>query len=83
MTILRRNVALVMIALSIFVFTIAVTLDSYSEIMDVAESAFALNFLALFSILFMAVGIYLAFPNKPMLRKTRGHNFETTPGRRG
>ena len=62
------------------VFTIAATLDSYSEIMDVA---FALNFLALFSIFFMAVGIYLAFSNEPMLRKTRGHNFETTPGRRG
>ena len=80
MTILRRNVALVMIGLSMFVFTIAATLDSYSEIMDVA---FALNFLALFSIFFMAVGIYLAFSNEPMLRKTRGHNFETTPGRRG
>jgi hypothetical protein len=39
--------------------------------MDVTESAFAVNFLALFSILFMAVGIYLAFSNKPMLRKTR------------
>ena len=82
MTILRRNVALVMIGLSIFMFTIAVTLND-SEILNVAESAFALNFLAILSVLFMAVGIYLAFSNKPMLRKTRGHNFETTTGRRG
>jgi len=71
-----------MIGLSIFMFTIAVTLND-SEILNVAESAFALNFLAIFSVLFMAVGIYLAFSYKPMLRKTRGHNFETTTGRGG
>jgi hypothetical protein len=82
MPILRRNVASVMIGLSIFMFTIAVTLND-SEILNVAESAFALNFLAILSVLFMAVGIYLAFSNKPMLRKARGHNFETTTGRRG
>ena len=83
MTVLRRNVALVMISLAILLFLIAITLDRYSETTYVAESAFALNFLAIFSILFMAVGIYLAISNKPMVRKTRGHNFETTPGRRG
>ena len=72
-----------MIGLSIFMFTIAVTLND-SEILNVAESAFALNFLAIFSVLFMAVGIYLAFSSKRMLKKTyrRGHNFET-PGRIG
>jgi len=37
MPILRRNVASVMIGLSIFMFTIAVTLND-SEILNVAES---------------------------------------------
>ena len=82
MTILRRNVALAMIGLSIFVFLMAVTLNGYSETMKVAEVAFTVNFLAIFSVLFMALGIYLAIFNKSMRRKTRGHHFESMPGRR-
>jgi uncharacterized membrane protein len=76
--ILGRNVAWVMIGLSIFMFTIAVTLDD-SEILNLAESAFALNFLAIFSVLFMAVGIYLLIFNMHKQRKAprRGHHFNT------
>ena len=78
MIILRRHVAVVMICLSIFMFTIAVTLND-TEILGVAESAFALNFLAIFSVLFMAVGIYLLIFNMHKQRKPprRGHHFNT------
>jgi hypothetical protein len=69
MAIARRNVALLMIGFSISVFIIAVTLNGYSEIMKVAEFAFLLNFLAIFSILLMAIGICLAILNL-MRRKT-------------
>jgi len=73
-----------MIGLSSFVFLIAVTLNAYPETMNVGDIAFAVNFIPIFSVLFMAVGIYIAFSSKRMLRKTyrRGHTFET-PGRIG
>jgi len=79
MTILRRNVALVMIGLSIFVFLMAGTLNDYSQTLNVAEVTFAVNFLAIFSVLFMAVGTYLLIFNKHKQRKPprRGHHFNT------
>ena len=82
MTILRSNIALFMIGLSIFLFLLAGILND-SEMLDVSELAFTENFLAIFSVLFMVVGIYLAFSNKHMLRKIhrRRHYFETTPSR--
>ena len=71
----------VMIGLSIVVFLIAIILNDY-EIINVAMLAFTENILAIFSILFMAIGICLAIFNR-MRRKThtRGHNFETLPRR--
>jgi len=78
MIILRRRVAVGMIGLSIFLFLIAVTLNGYSATLNVAEVTFAINFLAIFSVLFMAVGIYL-ISNKHTQRKPlrRGHHFNT------
>jgi hypothetical protein len=79
MIILRRRVAMGMIGLSIFLFSIAVTLNGYSETLNVAQVAFAVNVLAIFSVLFMAVGIYLLIFNKHKQRKSprRGHHFNT------
>ena len=58
-----------MIGLSSFVFLISVTLNAYPETMNVGDIAFAVNFIVIFSVLFMAVGIYLAFSSKRMLRQ--------------
>jgi len=68
-----------MIGLSICLFLIAVTLNGYSETLNVAEVTFAINFLAIFSVLFMAVGIYLLIFNMHKQRKAprRGHHFNT------
>ena len=79
MTILRRYVALVMIGLSIFVFLMASTFNGYSETLNVVEVDFVVNFLAIFSVLFMAVGISLLIFNKHKQRKSqrRGHHFNT------
>jgi hypothetical protein len=71
-----------MIGLSVLVFLIAVILNVYSETVNVDVLAFTENVLAIFSVLFMAVGICFAILNL-MQRKTRtrGHNFETAPRR--
>jgi hypothetical protein len=58
MAILRSNVAWIMIGLSIFVFLLAVSLDN-TEILPIAEAAFSVDFLVIFSFLFMGVGLYL------------------------
>jgi len=65
-----------MISLSIVVFSIAVILHDH-ENMQGPLLAFTQNVLAIFSVVFMAVGICLAILDR-MRRKTqtRGHNFE-------
>ena len=82
MRISRSNISFVMMGLSILLFLIAVTLNNYSETINVDVLAFTENVLAIFSALFMAVGICFAILNL-MRRKTRtrGHNFETAPRR--
>jgi hypothetical protein len=79
MTISRGKISFVMIGLSTLVFLTAVTLNGYSESMNVDVLAFTENILAIFSVLFMVVGICFAISNLGR-RKThiRGHNFETT-----
>ena len=71
-----------MMGLSILLFLIAVTLNNHSETINVDVLAFTANVLAIFSALFMAVGVSLAILNA-MRRKphNRGHNFETGPHR--
>ena len=79
MTNLRSNIALVMVDLSIFAFLIAVGLYyGYFE-MNPADFDVMLNFLLIFSVLFMAAGICLALTRRKTYR--RGHNFDTVPGR--
>ena len=82
MRISRSNISFVMMGLSILLFLIAVTLNNYSETINIDVLAFTENVLAIFSALFMAVGVSLAILNA-MRRKphTRGHNFETGPHR--
>ena len=77
MTISRGKISFVMIGLSSFTFLIAVTLNGYSESMNVDVLAFTENILAIFSAVFMAVGFCFAIFNLGR-RKTyiRGHNFE-------
>ena len=68
-----------MITLSIVLFLTAGLLHDQENIQD-PLLAFTQNVLEIFSIVFMAVGIYLTFLSR-MGRKTqtRGHNFETVP----
>ena len=82
MTILRRTVALVMMSLAIFIFSLAVTLNG-AAILPIAEAAFSVNFLAIFSLLVMGIGIYLLMFNKRRTIHRRGHHFAHMPGRRG
>ena len=82
MTILRRNVALAMIGLSIFIFSLAVTLNG-AAILPIAEAEYSVNFLAIFSVLVMGTGIYLVMFTKRRTIHRRGHHFAHTPGRRG
>jgi hypothetical protein len=78
MTISRGKISFVMIGLSIFTFLIAVTLNGYSESMNVDVLAFTENSLAIFSALFMAVGFCFALFNFGRGKTyIRGHNFET------
>ena len=82
MTILRSNVAWVMICLSIFVFLLAVSLDG-TEILSIAEAAFLVNFLVIFSVLFMGVGLYLLIFNQSKRYHRRGHHFARILSRHG
>ena len=82
MTSFRRNVALVMIGLSMFIFSLAVNLNG-TEILPIAEAVFSVNFLTIFSVLFMIVGIYLLMFNKRRTIHRRGHHFKSMPRRLG
>ena len=73
MTTLRSNFALVMVGLSIFAFLIVVSLYyGYFE-MNGADFDVMVNFLLIFSVLFMAAGICLELTRRKTYR--RGHNF--------
>jgi len=71
------TLSLGMIGVSIVVFLIAVILND-GEILNATVLPFTENVLAIFSVVFLVVGIFLAIFDR-MRRKihTRGHNFET------